>query len=92
MPAPLANRFLHLEVEADFDSFKVYALEQRVHEQIIAFLSFRSTLLHHLVPQQPAWCSPRSWVMASQLHYPGLDIASAVGEGTAAEFAAYITL
>ena len=92
MPAPLANRFLHLEVEADFESFKVYALEQRVHEQIIAFLSFRSTLLHHLVPQQPAWCSPRSWVMASQLHYAGLDIASAVGEGAAAEFAAYITL
>jgi MoxR-like ATPase len=26
MPSPLANRFLHLEVEADFDSFKAYAL------------------------------------------------------------------
>lgn len=92
MPTPLANRFLHLTVEADFDSFKVYALEKEVHEQIIAFLSFRSTLLHKLDPQQPAWCSPRSWVMASQLHYAGLDIASAVGIGAAAEFAAYITL
>ncbi len=92
MPSPLANRFLHLQVEADFNSFKVYALEKQVHEQIIAFLSFRSTLLHKLDPQQPAWCSPRSWVMASHLHYAGLDIASAVGEGAAAEFAAYITL
>lgn len=71
---------------------KVYALEKQVHEQIIAFLSFRSILLHKLDPQQPAWCSPRSWVMASHLHYAGLDIASAVGEGAAAEFAAYITL
>ena len=92
MPSPLANRFLHLQVEADFASFKVYALEQRVHEQIIAFLSFRSILLHKLDPQQPAWCSPRSWVMASHLHHADLDVASAVGEGAAAEFAAYITL
>ena len=92
MPSPLANRFLHLQVEANFASFKVYALDKQVHEQIIAFLSFRSTLLHKLDSQQPAWCSPRSWVMASNLYYAGLDIASAVGEGAAAEFAAYVDL
>ncbi|MUG98518.1 AAA domain-containing protein [Scytonema sp. UIC 10036] len=92
MPAPLANRFLHLEVQSDFDSFKAFALETGVNEQIIAFLSFRSTLLHKLDPQQPAWPSPRSWVMASQLRYAGLNIAPAVGTGAAAEFAAFITL
>lgn len=58
MPSPLANRFLHLQVEANFASFKVYALENRVHEQIIAFLSFRSTLLHKLDPQQPRLVFP----------------------------------
>lgn len=92
MPAPLANRFLHLAVEPDFESFKAYALDAGVHEQAIAFLSFRPTLLHKLDPQQPAWPSPRSWVMASLLHSAGLDIAPAVGYGTAAEFAAFITL
>ncbi len=92
MPAPLANRFLHLQVEADFDSFKAYALEIGVHEQAIAFLSFRPTLLHKIDPQQPAWCSPRSWVMASALHYAGLDITPAVGTGAAAEFTAFLTL
>ena len=30
--------------------------------------------------------------MASDLHYAGLNIASAIGTGAAAEFAAYITL
>jgi MoxR-like ATPase len=35
MPAPLANRFLHLQVESDFESFKAYALATQVHEQII---------------------------------------------------------
>jgi MoxR-like ATPase len=92
MPAPLTNRFLHLQVEPDFDSFKTYALEQGIHEQILAFLSFRPTLLHKLDPQQPAWPSPRTWVMASALHTAGLDITPAVGIATAAEFAAYLTL
>jgi hypothetical protein len=92
MPAPLANRFLHLQVEPDFESFKAYALEAKVHEQIIAFLSFRSTLLHKIDPQQPAWCSPRSWVIASELHKADLDIAPAVGEAAMTEFMAYIKL
>jgi MoxR-like ATPase len=90
MPAPLANRFLHLEVESDFDSFKAYALEKRLHEQIIAFLSFRSTLLHKIDPQQPAFPTPRSWEMASALHYAELDIAPAVGIAATAEFTAYL--
>jgi len=92
MPTPLANRFLHLQVEPDFESFKAYALEKGVHEQIIAFLSFRPNLLHKLESQQPAWCSPRSWVMASTLRDAGLDIASAIGREAAAEFAAYVKL
>ncbi len=92
MPSPLANRFLHLGVEPDFQSFKTYALTNGVHEQIIAFLSFRSTLLHKLDSQQAAWPSPRSWVMASKLHECGLSIAPAVGEATAGEFVAFISL
>ncbi len=92
MPSPLANRFLHLEVKADFESFKTYALATRVHEQIIAFLSFRTALLHKIDTQHPAWPSPRSWVMASALHSAGLDIAPAVGIGTAAEFTSFINL
>ncbi|MGG6267837.1 ATP-binding protein [Leptolyngbya sp. AN03gr2] len=92
MPAPLANRFLHLQVEPDFDSFKAYALETGVHEQIIAFLSYRPALLHKIDPQQPAWCSPRSWVMASALHQAKLSIAPAIGVGAEAEFLAFLAL
>jgi hypothetical protein len=92
MPAPLANRFLHLEVEPDFDSFKAYAIATKLHEQIIAFLSFRPSLLHKLDPHQPAWPSPRSWVMASQLHKAKLDIAPAIGMATQAEFAAFVNV
>jgi AAA domain (dynein-related subfamily) len=92
MPAPLANRFLHLQVEPDFESFKRYALVQGIHEQIIAFLSFRPSLLHKLDPQQPAWCSPRSWMMASSLYHNGLDLAPAIGAAASAEFQAFVLM
>lgn len=92
MPTPLANRFLHLDVVPDFESFKLFASANAVHEQIIAFLAFRTPLLHKIDPQQPAWPSPRSWVMASDLHKHGLEIAPAVGAATAIEFYAYTAL
>jgi hypothetical protein len=89
MPAPLANRFLHLTVEPDMDSFKAYALEKELSDRLIAFLAFRPTLLHKLDPHQPAWPSPRSWEMAAQLLTAKLNISAAVGEGAATEFLAF---
>jgi MoxR-like ATPase len=92
MPAPLANRFIHLNVEAHLDSFKAYAPGHGLHEHMLAFLSFRPALLHKLDPRQPAWPSPRSWMIASRLYNVGLDISHVVGEGVAAEFAAFLKL
>jgi hypothetical protein len=89
MPAPLANRFLHLEVESDLESFKRYGLERNLHEQILAFLSFRPSLLHAMDSKHPAWASPRSWEMASTLLKAGLEIAPVVGAGAQAEFEAF---
>jgi MoxR-like ATPase len=89
MPAPLANRFIHLDVEPDLDSFTRYALEAGVHERIIAFLAFRPQLLHNADTRRPAWPSPRSWEMASRLMVAGLDIAPAVGEAAAGELEAF---
>lgn len=92
MPAPLANRFIHLVVEPDFESFKVYALSHGIHEHLLAFLSFRPALLHKLDPQQPAWPSPRSWMMANALYQAGLDVAPVVGLGAAAEFTSFVSI
>ena len=90
MPTPLANRFLHLSVGPDLDSFKAYAIEHRLDEQVIAFLAFRPTLLHKLNAKEPCWPSPRSWEMASRLHQAGLAVDPAVGEAAASEFRAYL--
>lgn len=89
MPAPLANRFIHLEVAPDFESFKRYGFQAGIHERILAFLAFRPGLLHQMDAKRPAWPSPRSWEMASTLLKAGLDIAPVVGEAAAAELEAF---
>ena len=92
MPAPLSNRFIHLNIEADLESFKIYSLAQGLSDQIISFLSFRPELLHKMDENHNAWPSPRTWMMADQLLDIGLDISVCVGEGPAQEFYAFIDI
>ena len=90
MPSPVANRFIHLQVEPEYEAFQSYALEAQLHEQVQAFLAFRPELLFSMNSDAPAWPSPRSWEMASYLHEAELDVAAAVGEGAAGEFYTYL--
>ena len=92
MPAPLANRFLHYQIEPHFDSFRAWAGGRGLHEQVLAFLSFRPTLLHKPDPKSAAWPSPRSWELASELHEIGMAVDAAVGDGAASEFDAFCKL
>ena len=89
MPAPLANRFIHFEVESDFGSFRRWALENEIDERIISFLAFRPALLHQQNDSSHAWPSSRTWAMADKLMKAGLSIEPAVGEGAAGEYLAY---
>jgi len=92
MPSALANRFIHLDLVPDFDSFKAWGLSEGLSEQVLAFLAFRPTLLHQIDVQRPNWPSPRSWVMAHQLRVAGLAVEPAVGAGAAGEFDAFCTV
>lgn len=68
MPAPLANRFVHYEMEPDLDDWVAWAHAQGVDERIVAFLRFRPDLLFDFDPQrhQAAFPSPRSWEFAGR--------------------------
>lgn len=92
MPAPLANRFIHLQVDTSLSVFKQYAYEKFISPEIIGFLSYRPDLLHKTHPSEPNWPSPRTWEMASNLFKLGLDIEPAVGEGAGIEFNAFIAV
>jgi len=66
MPAPLANRFSHYEVEINLDDWVAWAYANGIDERIIAFLRFRQDLLFEFdAAQNPvAFPSPRSWEFA----------------------------
>lgn len=99
MPAPLANRFRHIEMYADFEDWKDWAINNEVHPDVIGYLSFAKQDLFAFDAKSAseAWASPRSWVdVSNALWHPDFDtapdyerkaeIAGSVGDGMAAKF------
>ena len=66
MPAPLANRFSHYDVDVNLDDWVAWAWEHNINERVIAFLRFRPDLLFDFDPAHNpvAFPSPRSWEFA----------------------------
>ncbi len=99
MPAPLANRFLHLELRVDFDDWHQWAVSNRIHEQVVGYVGFAKQDLYDFDPKSSSrsFATPRSWSFVSEL----LDdddvaentltdlVAGAVGEGLAVKFMAH---
>jgi hypothetical protein len=66
MPAPLANRFSHYELDVNLDDWVAWAYAHNIDERLIAFLRFRPELLFEFDPAHNpvAFPSPRSWEFA----------------------------
>jgi hypothetical protein len=98
MPAPLANRFIHLELAVSFDDWFGWAVTNRVHKDVVGFLNFAKRDLYDFDPKSPSrsFATPRSWSFVSELLEDDLDestttdlVAGAVGEGLAVKFMAH---
>jgi hypothetical protein len=100
MPAPLANRFSHYEVDINLDDWVAWAYMNGIDERVIGFLRFRQDLLFEFDPSQNpvAFPSPRSWEFAHRaLHkfedHPELfsgALQACVGKAAGIEMAAFI--
>lgn len=66
MPAPLANRFSHFEVDINVDDWVKWAYDHGIDERLIGFIRFRPELLFDFDPTHnpAAFPSPRSWEFA----------------------------
>ncbi|MDJ0881210.1 MAG: MoxR family ATPase [Gammaproteobacteria bacterium] len=66
MPAPLANRFSHYEIDLNLDDWVAWAYKNEIDERIIGFLRFRPELLFDFDPAHNpvSFPSPRSWEFA----------------------------
>ena len=99
MPAPLANRFIHLEAKVDFDDFQEWAVMNAVHPEVVGYVGFAKQDLYDFDPKSPskAFATPRSWVFVSDLlKDDDCDadtlhnlVAGAVGDGLAVKFMAH---
>jgi hypothetical protein len=97
MPSPLANRFVHLEMRVDFDSWQTWAVNNRINKDVVGYLSFAKGDLFDFDPRSAgrSFATPRSWTFVSELLDEDNDaglvdlVAGAVGEGMAVKFMAH---
>ena len=96
MPKALANRLLHIDVRADFASWRTWAVESGLNDKVIAYLAFRPDRLSAFdaAVDDLAFATPRSWEMAATVidgfggdvekAYP--LVSGVIGSGAASEF------
>lgn len=96
MPAALANRFVHIDFEIDFDDWRVWAVDAGVHPLVIGFLGTRRELLFDMARPERGFPTPRSWEILSDTLKAFGSVRDAddiligiVGEGAAIEFIGY---
>ncbi|MEK9804760.1 MAG: AAA family ATPase [Euryarchaeota archaeon] len=98
MPAPLANRFVHLELAVNFDDWFQWATENKIHKDVVGYLQFAKKDLYDFDPKSPSrsFATPRSWSFVSELLEDDLDentltdlVSGSVGEGLAVKFMAH---
>jgi hypothetical protein len=99
MPAPLANRFLHLEMRPDFEAWQSWAVGNKIHKDVVGYLSFAKQDLFDFDPRSSSrsFATPRSWTFVSEFLQDDdvtaaelVDLVSGlVGEGLAVKFMAH---
>ncbi len=95
MPPPLANRFIHLEMEVSFEDWKSWAYNYSIEPSIIAFLNYDSSKLFNFDPSknEKSFATPRSWEYVDRVLKSNIPKASeleilsgAIGKETAVSF------
>jgi len=98
MPAPLANRFIHLELAVNFDDWFNWSVDNNQHQDVVGYLTFAKKDLYDFDPKSASrsFATPRSWSFVSELLEDNLDettttdlVAGTVGEGLAVKFMAH---
>jgi hypothetical protein len=98
MPPPLANRFVHLNMEVSFEDWKGWAYGTGIDASIIAFLHYDSSKLFDFDPtkNQKSFPTPRSWEYVDKILKSGVEptllmdiVSGAVGDKSATAFMSF---
>ena len=98
MPAPLANRFRHINMDINFDDWQQWAVNNSVHPDVVGYLTYSKGDLFDFDAKSSSqsFATPRSWSFVSEVIDDKMDatqmtdiIAGSVGEGLAVKFQAH---
>lgn len=98
MPSPLANRFVHLDMDVHVDDWRDWAYASGIDERIIAYIGYKREDLFDFdsVANAKSFATPRSWefvhgVLQSRMHERLLldTIGGAVGKELAVRFLSF---
>lgn len=75
MPPPLANRFVHFEMEVDFNDWKSWAYAAKIESTIIAYLAYDKSMLFTFdaTSNEKSFATPRSWEYVDSIIKSGIE-------------------
>jgi hypothetical protein len=98
MPSPLANRFVHFEMEVDVADWKYWAYKKEIDERIISYISYKQEHLFtfDVKSDVKSFATPRSWEFVNSILKSGItqelildSISGAVGRDVAVGFLSF---
>jgi hypothetical protein len=99
MPAPLNNRFVHIDLEVDYDDWKARAIADGIEFGVYSYLGMKQSSLHSFDPTKNprSFPTPRAWYFVDELVKRNLPpkilfelVKGTVGEGAAHEVTGYM--
>ncbi len=98
MPSPLANRFVHFEMEVDVDDWRLWAYKTALDERVISYISYKSEHLFTFDSKSDnkSFATPRSWEYVNSILKSSMSqellldaISGAVGKDVAVSFLSF---
>jgi hypothetical protein len=99
MPAPLANRFVHFELEVSVDDWREWAYRSGIDSRIIGYITYKNEHLFTFdaKAQQKSFATPRSWEYVDKILKSHIEkellldvVGGAVGHEVAVAFVSFV--
>ena len=98
MPSPLANRFIHFEMDVDVEDWRIWAYKKGLDDRVVSYISYKSEHLFTFDVKSDVknFATPRSWeyvdrVLKSTIEQKLLldTVCGAVGRDVAVSFLSF---
>lgn len=99
LPSPLANRFVHIEMEVNAQDWRDWALKQSIDSRVIGYIAYKNSALFGFDPlkNERSFPTPRSWEAVHSILKSPLPkklwleaISGAVGDDAAVDFLGFV--